>query len=170
MPSPGHDFDLFVAAELPRLLALARALSGNEHDAWDLAQESLVRVGVRWSRLEAGGNIGAYARTTVVRLNIDRLRRLRRELPTSVDIERGLDDVPAVSLDPWLQEALRRLSPRQRTAIVLRYGLDLEMTEIAELMKCSLGTCRSHLSRGLERLRQHSPGQQTRPHISRGRS
>lgn len=151
------EFDEFAAAELPRLLGLARALTGNDHDAWDLVQESLARVGARWHRLEAVHDVGAYTRTVLVRLNIDRLRRRRREVTTAEPA-----DVPVLpdqrdGVEPWLATALLTLSPRQRTAVVLRYGLDLDADQIAAQMRCSAGTVRSHLSRGLERLRQSAP-------------
>lgn len=53
-------FAAFVEAELPRLLGYAHALTGNGHDAWDLTQEALSRVGARWPRIDADGNPGAY--------------------------------------------------------------------------------------------------------------
>jgi len=83
-----QGFDEFVEVETPRLLGLALALTGNRHDAWDLVQEALVRVGVRWRRL-ADQNPGGYARTTVVRLNIDRSRRRHRELVTGEPPDRA---------------------------------------------------------------------------------
>ena len=153
---PGR-FDEFAAAELPRLLGLARSLSRSEHDAWDLAQETLARIGTHWSRLDGERDIAAYSRTVLVRLNIDRLRHLRRELPTSLMPDRGVHHPPPAGPEPWLAEAMRQLSPRQRTAVVLRYGLDLDIAEVAVEMGCSAGTTRSHLSRGLERLRHLAP-------------
>lgn len=75
------EFAEFAQAETPRLLGLGYALTGNPHDAWDLTQEALVRVGTRWRRL-AAQNPGGYARTVLVRLNIDRARRARREVLT----------------------------------------------------------------------------------------
>src|SRR5688572_11359938 len=76
---PSGEFDAFVVAQLRRLLGLATALTGNTHDAWDLTQETLARTGERWHRVET--DLAAYARTVMVRLNIDRIRRLPRELP-----------------------------------------------------------------------------------------
>ncbi len=73
----------FVAAEMAMLLGFARVLTGNSHDAWDLVQDTLLRMRIRWARIDRGGNPAAYARTTMARLNNDRLRRLRRELLTS---------------------------------------------------------------------------------------
>ena len=74
------DFEQFAAAHARRLLGLAHALTANPHDAWDLTQETLARSGERWSRMQLE-EPAAYARTVMVRLNVDRIRRLRRELP-----------------------------------------------------------------------------------------
>jgi RNA polymerase sigma-70 factor (sigma-E family) len=150
------EFERFAAAELPRLLGFGRALTGTHHDAWDLAQEALARIGLRWSRFARDGNPAAYVRTTMVRLNIDRLRRLRRETPVEQIPDYLVIDRAADPVSPWLVTALATLTPRQRTAVVLRYVLDLDVAGIAREMDCSVGTAKSHLSRGLDRLREHS--------------
>jgi RNA polymerase sigma-70 factor (sigma-E family) len=152
---PGRDFDEFVDAESSRLLGLAYALTGNPHDAWDLVQETLARVGARWIRLR-DEQPAAYARTVLVRLNIDRLRRLRRELPVAWSRDRAAPVVDSGAADEWLIEALATLSPKQRTALALRIADDLEIAAIAQRMGCSVGTVKSHLSRGLARLREYA--------------
>lgn len=150
------EFPAFVDGQLPRLLGYARALTGNDHDAWDLVQETLVRVGGRWSRVERDLNPGAYARTTMVRLNVDRHRRSARERLLAEVPDSATDDhVPG--LEPWLVAALRRLPVRQRTALVLRYVDDLDHERVAEAMGCTVGTARSHVSRGLATLRSVAP-------------
>lgn len=150
------EFEEFAEAETPRLLGLAYALTGNPHDAWDLVQEALVRVGVRWRRL-ADQNPGGYARTVVVRLNVDRARRRRRELLTGVPPERTSPVEVVEELDPWLLDALGALTPQQRAAVVLRVLEDLDHAGVAERLGCSAGTARSHLSRGLARMRELAP-------------
>ena len=151
-----NGFDAFAEAETPRLLGLAFALTGSPHDAWDLVQEALVRVGMRWRRL-ADQNPGGYARTVVVRLNVDRARRRRREVVTGAVPEREAPVVLVDEPDPWLLAALGTLSPQQRAAVVLRVLEDLDHAGIAERLGCSAGTARSHLSRGLARLREAAP-------------
>jgi RNA polymerase sigma-70 factor (sigma-E family) len=153
-----QEFDEFVDGELPRLLGYARALTGSEHDAWDLTQDALVRASRRWRRIRRDGNPGAYVRVTIARLNIDRHRRTRREvLVADVPDGAAARTAPYDGLDAWLQEGLLALTPRQRTAVVLRYVDDLDLAGIADVMKCSTGTVKSHLSRGLDRLREHIP-------------
>lgn len=151
------DFEAFVDGELPRLLGYARVLTGNDHDAWDLVQEGLVRVGLRWGRIERGGNPAAYTRTTLVRLNIDRLRRRGREHPVAVPPDTMMAVRLPEGVDAWLVEALASLTPRQRTAVALRFVDDLDVAGVAAAMGCSSGTAKSHLSRGLQRLRDLAP-------------
>ena len=149
------DFADFVAVQTRPLLGLAHALTANPHDAWDLTQETLARLGERWGRTRFD-EPAAYARTVMVRLNIDRIRRLRRELPL---LGGPTDEAPVEVVgetDAWLIEALATLSPRQRTAIALRYVEDLDVRGIAARMGCSEGTVKSQLSRGTERLREHA--------------
>ena len=151
----GTDFADFVAVQTRPLLGFAHALTANPHDAWDLTQETLARLGERWGRTRLQ-EPAAYARTVMVRLNIDRIRRLRRELPmwgTPAD-EAPVEVVGEA--EPWLVEALATLSPRQRTALALRYVEDLDVRGIAERMGCSEGTVKSQLSRGTARLREHA--------------
>jgi RNA polymerase sigma-70 factor (sigma-E family) len=150
-----QDFGEFAAAQTRPLLGFAHALTANPHDAWDLTQETLARMGERWGRSRFD-EPAAYARTVMVRLNIDRIRRLRRELPL---LGGPSEDAPVDvvgDLEPWLVEALATLSPRQRTALALRYVEDLDVRGIAARMGCSEGTVKSQLSRGTGRLREHA--------------
>lgn len=153
-----HEHDEFVAAEQRRLLGLAHALTGDPHDAWDLTQETLARVIERWRRIE--GDPGAYAHTIMVRLNIDRIRRHRRERSTDTPPDRAVAPVLVGEVEPWLLDALATLSPQQRTALALRFVEDLDTRQIADRMRCSEGTARSHLSRGTARLKDHARGRE----------
>lgn len=152
------EFEDFVAAQVRPLLGFAHALTADPHDAWDLTQETLARMGERWGRTTYDAP-AAYARTVMVRLNIDRVRRLRRELLRSTsDPEVAAPVADLDGVESWLVEALATLSPRQRTALALRHVEDLDVRGIAERMGCSEGTVKSQLSRGTERLREHARG------------
>jgi RNA polymerase sigma-70 factor (sigma-E family) len=147
-------FEDFAVGQTPALLGYAHALTGNPHDAWDLVQDALVRVQQRWRRIDEPA---AYARTVMVRLNIDRFRRLRRERLTGGSPPDEAVPVQLVGeVEAWLVEALATLSPRQRTALALRYVEDLDVRGIAERMGCSEGTVKSQLSRGTARLQEHA--------------
>jgi len=119
-------------AAMTRLAAMLGA-----DDPENVAQEAFVRLHRRTGRLRDANAAVGYLRATVVNLTRSRQRHLavvRRE---------G---------DRELVAAMRRLSPRHREALVLRFWLDLTEAEMAESMGVSRGTVKAHVSRGLDAL------------------
>ncbi len=126
----------------------AFTLLGDRAEAQDLAQETLARALVRWRRVEPYAE--AWVCRVATNLAIDRTRRDRRSLLDAA--ERGwLDPDVAERLD--LQRALRALPRRQRDVVVLRYLLDQAEQTVAEALGISVGSVKTHASRGLAALR-----------------
>jgi RNA polymerase sigma-70 factor (sigma-E family) len=156
-------FDEFVAASADRLLRAAYLITWDQAEAEDLVQECLLRVARRWPRVRRMDHPAAYARTVLVNLALDEgKRRTRRRAELQPDGGAGLDaheDDAAVRVlgrveaSADLTQALGALPPRQRVALVLRYFEDLPEAEVAQAMRCSVGTVKSTTSRALERLR-----------------
>lgn len=154
--SPQEDFADVYAAHHAEALRVAYLLCGDRERAEDAVADAFVKVWRAWQR---GGvrQPRAYIRRAVVNQVNSRFRRLaleRREVERRSGDARGqrspFDDVADGA---QLALALDRLSTRQRTAIVLRYYLDLSEADTAETMGVSVGTVKSSVSRGLERLR-----------------
>ena len=146
------SFEEFVVARRGALLRTAYLLTGNHHDAEDLVQSALVKVVPRWSRIEERPE--AYVRQVLARESVNRWRSRRwREIATDVVPEvashGSADDVDRIAL----LEDLRRLSPRQRAVLVLRYFDDLTEAETAAALNISVGTVKSHARDALTRLR-----------------
>ncbi len=154
-----RDFTAFVESRTPRLFRTALALTGDRHHAEDLLQTVLARAYVRWKDVSAG-QPEAYLRRAMYLQCVSkwRLRSYGREVSTDAVPERGGDDESSrVDLRLALQAALRRVAPKQRAVIVLRYLEDLSDQQIAEIVGCEPGTVRSQLARGLARLRELCP-------------
>nr|WP_106179332.1 SigE family RNA polymerase sigma factor [Prauserella shujinwangii] len=154
MPGDLTDFAEFVEASLPGLLRYGHALTGNPHDAADLVQTVLEKIGSRWSHVQRKtGDPLAYVRRSMANAHISRWRRLRRENLVA-DIP---ESNPLVHADPFehepLWQALRALPPRQRAVIVLRYYEGLSEAEIAESLGVSPGTVKSQASKAMANLR-----------------
>ncbi|MBF9130896.1 SigE family RNA polymerase sigma factor [Plantactinospora sp. S1510] len=150
-----HGFEDFVRARSEALMRYGYVLTGNPHDAADLTQEALARLGSAWSRVRRRDDPEGYVRTTMARLQISWWRRRRHE--------RLVDEIPEREhLDPGfaradgdggLWRALAGLPRRQRTVLVLRYYEHRDDEEIARLLGISRGTVRSQAARGLDKLR-----------------
>lgn len=139
----------------PQAIRLAFLLTGDGELARDLVQEAFVRVAGRIPRLRRQDAFGAYLRTTVVNLAASRTRSRRREQAalSRLALERQDRDEPDLDLRAHLRTALRRLPPRQRAALVLRYFEDLPEREVARILGCSVVAARSLVARGMEGLR-----------------
>jgi len=150
------DFEEFVGARRDALLRTAYLLTGNHHDAEDLVQSALIKVVPKWARIQARPE--PYVRRVLVRESVDRWRARRwRELTTDVVPEAiHHDSTDRIAL----LEDLRRLSPRQRAVLVLRYFDDLTEAETAEALGISVGTVKSHVRDALTRLRMQQSGEE----------
>ncbi|MGW0596443.1 SigE family RNA polymerase sigma factor [Streptomyces sp. NPDC002776] len=152
-------FREFVENRSSALLRTAVLLSGGDrHAGEDLLQNALIRAAGRWHRIEEPE---AYVRQILYRQQISRwrLKWRRRELSVAEPPDTGArpDDSAAADLRLVLRGALARLTPRQRTVLVLRYFEDLPEAEVAALLGCSVGTVRSTTHRSLARLRTLAP-------------
>lgn len=151
------DYESFVRVRLSALVRYGFVLSGNPHDAADLAQEALARLGERWTRVHAAGDPEAYVRTTMARLHVSWWRRRRREHPMSTLPDHGYHDAgieAAAGGAVW--RAVAALPRRQRVVLVLRYFEDLTDDEIARRLGVTRVTVRTQAARALGKLRQIS--------------
>jgi RNA polymerase sigma-70 factor (sigma-E family) len=154
-----RDISAFAELVEHRSHALQRTaylLVGDHQLAEDLLQESLVKTLIALPRVRDLSRIEGYVRQTMVRTMIGwRRRRSFHERPSDALPEAlAADGAEAVPTHQVLVAHLRGLPPRQRTAIVLRYYEDLTLAQTAELMDCSVGAVKSHVSTGLARLRE----------------
>jgi RNA polymerase sigma factor (sigma-70 family) len=97
----------------------------------------------------------AYLRRVLVNTAISwRRRRKVSEVPLLAADEVPVgDEFRRVDQRQQVVAALRKLPPRMRTVLVLRFFEDLSEAEVAAALGCSVGTVKSQTSRGLERLR-----------------
>ena len=135
---------------------LAVLLTGDRSLAEDLAQDAFVRVLGRFHDLRNRDAFWWYLRRTIVNLANSHFRRRRVERAW---LERQRPDPAAPSgYDVEERErvlaALMTLRPEQRAAVVLRYYEDLSEADTAEALGRPIGTVKSMVSLGMDRLRE----------------
>ena len=157
MPSWGE----LVTEHADGVYRLAYRLSGNQHDAEDLTQETFMRVFRSLNKYQAGTFEGWLHRITT-NLFLDMVRhrsKIRMEaLPEDYERVPGTDMTPeqaysVANLDPALQSALDNLAPDFRVAVVLCDVVGMSYDEIAETLGVKMGTVRSRIHRGRSQLR-----------------
>jgi len=144
-------FDEFYASELPRLRALARGLCAPDQ-AEDVAQEAMLVAYRRWHDVARLERPDLWVRRTCANLAISQFRRRLAELKAAVRLgsRRPLPQMAPLSEEFW--HAVRALPRRQAQAAALRFVYDMPVAEIANVLGCSVGTVKQHLSRARQAL------------------
>jgi RNA polymerase sigma-70 factor, ECF subfamily len=159
MPS----WDELVRQHADRVYRLAYRLSGNQHDAEDLTQETFIRVFRSVQNYQPGTFEGWLHRITT-NLFLDMVRRRGRVRMEALpdDYDRVPADEPNPEeiyhesrLGPDLQAALDSLPPEFRAAVVLCDIEGLSYEEIGATLGVKLGTVRSRIHRGRQALRDY---------------
>jgi RNA polymerase sigma-70 factor (sigma-E family) len=149
------EFTDFVADHGGQLLRTACLVTGDTHLGEDLLQTALAKAYGSWAKVQRADHPVAYVPRLMINAHLSWVRRLSntdRVHETFSDVGTG-DFQTAQAERDEMRQALLRLSPRVRTAVVLRYFDDLSEAETAELMGCSRSTVNNHVSRGLAALR-----------------
>ena len=149
------EFTDFVADHGGRLLRTACLVTGDAHLGEDLLQTALTKAYGSWSRVQQADHPVAYVRRLMINAHLSWMRRLTNtERVHEAFHDIASDDHQSAHADSdEMRRALLRLSPRVRTAVVLRYFDDLTEAETAKLMGCSRSTVNNHVTRGLAALR-----------------
>jgi RNA polymerase sigma factor (sigma-70 family) len=160
---PTAAFEDLFRSQFAVILRLAHLLGADDPE--DVAQEAFVRLHARWAGLRDPLSAGGYLRTTVVNLVRTQRRRaamaVRRVPPAQPGTVASVEfEVIGQAGSTTLMAALARIAPRHREALVFRFWLDLSERQIADAMEVSVGSVKSHVSRGLSALRTELAGRE----------
>lgn len=123
---------------------------GSRGDAEDIAQDTLAKALVRWSRVQ--GHARAWVCRVAMNESIGVLRhRKRRRRFGDTQGSPASADTDIERLD--LQRALLALPERQRDVLALRYLADLSESDVAHALGISVGTVKTHAHRALSTMR-----------------
>lgn len=134
---------------------LLRRMGAQAAEADDVAQDALLAAFERIAEFRGEGTFAGWVKRIAAR---QYLRRLQREKRLSAfaaeqpEEDEGVADADAehrIDLD----EALKTLSPAERLCVSMCYGAGLSHGEAADALNLPLGTVKSHVKRGLDKLR-----------------
>lgn len=150
---------------------LALDLTGNHYDAEDLSQEVFIKAFQSIQTFRSEGKMSSWLYRITVNTNINQYRRKSfkaRKLQESYDelsdsqnrsfgvsqIKDPEESAEAGMIQKHIDQALGRLTPRERSIFVLRHYNDLSLKEIALIHKVKEGTIKSMLFRSIKKLQK----------------
>ncbi|ENZ83542.1 RNA polymerase sigma factor, sigma-70 family [Caulobacter vibrioides OR37] len=170
-PPTGHDIELAARAaggdrqaygELVRrhgsaVRGLLRRLGADSAAADDLAQDAFLTGFEQCAEFRGEGTFGGWIKKIAARLYLKKVKREARlifsdavePVETMGRTDASGDAASRIDLD----EALKALSRGERLCVSLCYGADWSHAEAAEALNIPIGTVKSHVKRGLDKLR-----------------
>jgi RNA polymerase sigma-70 factor (ECF subfamily) len=151
-----HAFEQLVESRLDRIFRTVCAILGNEADARDGTQDAFIAVWVQLPRLRDVARFDAWLNRVILNGCRDVLRRRHRSREMELSgLEMGApDSTREVAERAAFNAAFDRLSPADRSILVLHHLHQLPLTEIAGHLGVPVGTAKSRLHtarRALER-------------------
>lgn len=159
-------FNRLMEAHERRMYAVALRMCGNREDAQDCLQEAMLRVYRAIAGFKGQSSFSTWVYRITMNTCLDELRRKKNRPNTSLDslLDAGwspADDSSAPEKHAvrseamhHLHQAIRELPEDMRAAVVLRDIHGLTYDEIARSLDTNVGTIKSRISRGREKLRE----------------
>ena len=130
-----------------------RRMGAQGAEADDVAQDAFLTAFERISEFRGEGTFAGWVKKIAARLYLRRLHRDRRL--GALTEEQPADETPRSDADAAidLEGALKALGTAERICVTMCFGAGLSHSEAAEALNLPLGTVKSHVKRGLEKLR-----------------
>ncbi len=148
-----------------RIYAIALRFCRNGEDAWDIAQEVVIKIYrvIKRYRGDSAFSTWVYAITKNATIDFLRKRNKKQSMETSIEACEFQVILPEfITENTWksredmhiLGEMLRKLPKQQREVLILRDIDGYSYEEIAKILNISIGTVKSRISRGRDALRR----------------
>jgi RNA polymerase sigma-70 factor, ECF subfamily len=165
-------FRVLVERHSRSLFRLAFRMTGNQQDAEDVVQESFLRAYKQLAKFDERASFGTWLYRIASNCSLDLVRsRKRRSERLAAPPELGNEaEDPMVSLPSTaptperlalssevrerVAEAMRELSPTERTAFVLRHFEGMCMEEVSRVLECQPGAAKHSVFRAVQKLRR----------------
>jgi RNA polymerase sigma-70 factor (ECF subfamily) len=131
---------------------LRRLCAGDAAQADDLAQETFLRAYRALGSWRGGGRLSTWLYRIAWNGWASQARRAAAPVPPEPEPARDLADAAIDRHD--LERALGALRAEERAALALAYGQDVSHEEAAAILECPLGTLKTNILRGKEKLRR----------------
>ena len=150
-----REFGELVRRHGPAVRGLLRRMGADAASADDLAQDAFIVAFERVAEFRGEGTFAAWVRRIAARLY---LKRRAKEAMTVLEADPREPEQVTAYVDAGsrmdLDEAMNLLSKAERLSVSLCYGAGLSHSEVAEALNIPLGTVKSHVKRGLDKLRE----------------
>ena len=159
-----HDaFRSLVERYMKHAYNIAYGVVSNHDDAEDIAQETFVRVYRSICSFRGDAEFGTWLYRITMNLSLNAVKRRKHTPLHQIENVEGKmlsgeshsEHSHQHDLQQHLEKALHELPTLQRATVILRHLNGLSTRQVSNILRCSEGTVKTHLHRGLKKMRSH---------------
>ncbi len=154
-------FRCLVERYMRQAYTIAYGFVNDHHGAEEIAQDAFVRVYESLATFRGEAAFSTWLYRIVTNLSLNRLYQMKHRREEQLDGthedmigETTLDVSQDIDVAGHIERALHELPTLQRAVVMLRHMNGLSTREVSQILHCSEGTVKTHLFRGLEKMRQ----------------
>jgi RNA polymerase sigma-70 factor (ECF subfamily) len=148
-----------------QIYSISYDFTGNHHDAEDILQEVLIKVYRSLNRFRGDSRLSTWLHRITINTCLDKTRRASLPVASSEELvpDRFAADSPsgnpeksteATRIQSHIENALRTLTPLERSVFILRNYKELPIKDVAQVLGRSEGTVKNMLWRALKKLQK----------------
>jgi RNA polymerase sigma-70 factor (ECF subfamily) len=156
----GGAFRLLVEQYMKQAYNIAFGFVNNHDDAEDVAQEAFMRIYQSIASFRGDAEFSTWLYRIVMNLSLNKIRqrksRVKREVELSDAVLGSAAHHPAshdAETHEHIERALHELPTLQRATVILRHLNGLSTRQVSTILQCSEGTVKTHLHRGLKKMK-----------------
>lgn len=154
-------FRLLVQRYMKQAYNIAYGVVNHHDEAEDIAQESFVRIYQSLKSFRGDAEFSTWMYRIVMNCSLNRMsqkkNKVRYEVPMvdNMQVQVGCSHTPNHQPDVQMhiERAIHRLPTLQRAVVILRHLNGLSTKQVSGILQCSEGTVKTHLHRGLKKMR-----------------
>jgi RNA polymerase sigma-70 factor, ECF subfamily len=154
-------FRCLVERYMKQAYTIAYGFVNDHHGAEEIAQDAFVRVYESLSSFRGDAAFSTWLFRIVTNLSLNRVTQMKRRREERLDGKHedminatGFDVPQDVDVAGHIERALHELPTLQRAVVMLRHLNGMSTREVSHILHCSEGTVKTHLFRGLEKMRK----------------
>jgi RNA polymerase sigma-70 factor (ECF subfamily) len=154
-------FRTLVERYMKQTYNVAFNLVRNHEDAEDVAQEAFVRIYRSLGKFRGDSEFSTWLYRITVNVALDRIKQRKtkedREIRNTENMLMpfAIHTGENADLSMHIERALHELPTLQRAVVILRHLNGLPTKKVGEILQCSEGTVKTHLHRGLKKMKQN---------------
>src|SRR5579863_2018387 len=165
-------FRVLVERHSRSLFRLAFRMTGNQQDAEDVVQESFLRAYKQLGKFDERASFGTWLYRIAANCSLDLVRSRKRrqehlapQEPDGPEFDDTVGNLPSAEPTPErmalsgevrgrVEEAMKELSPTERTAFVLRHFEGMCIEDVSRVLECAPGAAKHSVFRAVQKLRR----------------